>query len=95
MLKPRKFPYRTAVRWTEEHKGVISSPDKPDVEVACPPEFGGHEGYWSAEDLFVAAVNTCIMTTFLSLAEKRGIPYDRLIQRILRLGLRWKPTRLA
>ena len=35
--KPKVYLYHTAVRWTEERKGVISCAGKPDVEVATPP----------------------------------------------------------
>jgi peroxiredoxin-like protein len=44
------------------------------VAVATPPEFKGHEGIWSPEDLFVASANVCLMTTFLAVAERAGLP---------------------
>lgn len=34
-----------------------------------PPEFGGPERTWSPEHLFVAAVSSCLMTTFRAIAE--------------------------
>jgi organic hydroperoxide reductase OsmC/OhrA len=38
--------------------------------VATPPEFPkGIPGIWSPEHLLVAAVNSCLMTTFLAIAE--------------------------
>lgn len=41
------------------------------IEVATPPEFPkGIPGMWSPEHLFTAAVSGCLMTTFLSIAEK-------------------------
>jgi organic hydroperoxide reductase OsmC/OhrA len=69
-LKPREYKYETSLTWTGEHKGDIVSPDKPVVKVACPPEWGGHEGIWSPEDLFVGSVELCTMTTFLYLLDK-------------------------
>ena len=39
--------------------------------MACPPEWGGHPGIWSPEDLFVGSVEVCTLTTFLFLLEKR------------------------
>lgn len=72
-VKPKVYTYHTKVRWTEQRKGIISSARKPDVEVATPPEFKGHEGIWSPEDLFVASVNICVMSTFLALAERAGL----------------------
>lgn len=62
--------YRTSVRWTEQRRGVLSSPGLPPVEVVTPPEFpGGHDGYWSPETLYVASAEACLMTTFLAVAE--------------------------
>ena len=73
MLKQKRFIYKNAIKWQGEKKGLFSSPGKPNIEVATPPEFKGHPGIWSPEDLFVAAVNSCIMTTFLYYAEKENI----------------------
>ena len=42
---------------------------KPSIEVATPPEFKGHEGIITPEDLYVAAENVCMFTTFLSRAK--------------------------
>jgi organic hydroperoxide reductase OsmC/OhrA len=72
-MEPRTYKYESALRWTEAHKGILSSEGFPDVDVACPPEWGGHEGYWTPEHLLVAAVEVCIMTTFLSIAERRQL----------------------
>jgi organic hydroperoxide reductase OsmC/OhrA len=48
----------------------------PNIEVATPPEFpGGHPGIWSPEHLFVGAAEICLMTTFLSLAEKAKLRF--------------------
>jgi peroxiredoxin-like protein len=73
--KPKVYLYHTAVKWTEQRKGLISCAGKPDVPVATPPEFKGHDGIWSPEDLFVAAANICLMTTFLSVAERAGLVF--------------------
>ncbi|UCH88577.1 MAG: OsmC family protein [Thermoplasmata archaeon] len=72
-LKPREYKYETNLVWTGEHKGDLSSPDKPMINVACPPEWGGHEGIWSPEDLFVASIELCTMTTFLWLLDKNDL----------------------
>lgn len=74
-VRSKTYTYRTSVRWTERKLGVISSAGKPEVQVATPPEFKGHEGIWSPEDLFVASVNVCVMSTFLAFAERAGITF--------------------
>jgi organic hydroperoxide reductase OsmC/OhrA len=40
------------------------------IEVATPPEFDkGIPNIWTPEHLFTAAVSSCLMTTFLAIAE--------------------------
>lgn len=75
MLKSKKFIYGNSIRWQRERKGLLFAVNKPDIEVATPPEFKGHVGIWSPEDLFIASVNSCIMTTFLYYAEKQGLEF--------------------
>ncbi len=74
-VRSKTYTYRTAVKWTERKMGEISSAGKPTVQVATPPEFKGHEGIWSPEDLFVASVNVCVMSTFLAFAERAGLGF--------------------
>lgn len=76
-IRPKSYRYTTSVRWTGEKKGMMDVAGKPSVEVATPPEFKGHEGIWSPEDLFVASVNSCIMTTFLAFADRAGLGYEK------------------
>ncbi|MBK9306981.1 MAG: OsmC family protein [Nitrospira sp.] len=74
--KSKVYMYQTAVKWTEQRKGLMSCAGKPEVQVATPPEFKGHEGIWSPEDLFVASANICLMTTFLAVAERAGLAFS-------------------
>jgi organic hydroperoxide reductase OsmC/OhrA len=43
--------------------------------MSSPPEFKGEPGMWTPEDLFVAAVETCTMTTFLAFAQRLNVPF--------------------
>mgnify|MGYP001550435367 CR=1 FL=1 len=46
------------------------------IEVATPPEFPkGIPGIWSPEHLFTAAISSCLMTTFLSIAENSKLAF--------------------
>lgn len=74
-VRSKVYTYHTSLKWTEQKKGIMSCPGKPDVQVATPPEFKGHEGIWSPEDLFVSSVEICTMTTFLAFAERAGLPF--------------------
>lgn len=71
--EPVKYKYNTELEWISEKKGVINSNAKSNIQVACPPEFGGHSGIWSPEDLFVASVEVCMLTTFLWYINKENI----------------------
>jgi len=72
--------YEVNLSWTENRKGTISSPVlTQSIEIATPPEFPkGVEGIWSPEHLFAAAVNSCLMTTFLAMAEKSRLGFVSL-----------------
>ena len=74
-VRSKVYTYRTAVKWTEQKKGTITCEGKPDIQVATPTEFKGHEGIWSPEDLYVASANICLMTTFLAVAERAGLTF--------------------
>ena len=69
--------YEVSVNWQADRKGVKSSPVlNTKIEVATPPQFPkGMEGIWSPEHLFVAAINSCLMTTFLSIAENSKLEF--------------------
>ena len=70
-----QYSYTTEVEWTGERRGDLSALHLPDLEVDAPPEFKGHEGVWTPEHLFVAAVNSCFMTTFLAIAENSKLEF--------------------
>lgn len=69
--------YEVDVEWQQQRKGIMSSPVLATaIEVATPPEFtNGMPGLWSPEHLLAAAVNSCLMTTFLAIAENSGLEY--------------------
>jgi peroxiredoxin-like protein len=70
--------YEVSLNWLSDRKGIVKSPElKSTIEVATPPEFPkGMEGIWSPEHLFVAAVNSCLMTTFLAIAENSKLSFQ-------------------
>jgi len=69
--------YEVNLHWKQDRKGVVSSPVLNDkIEVVTPPEFPkGIEGIWSPEHLFTAAVSSCLMTTFLAVAENSKLDF--------------------
>jgi len=69
--------YEVKLNWLADRKGLVSSPVlNSNIEVATPPEFPkGMAGIWSPEHLLVAAVNSCLMTTFLAIAENSKLEF--------------------
>jgi organic hydroperoxide reductase OsmC/OhrA len=74
--------YHVDVNWQMDRKGKLCSPELSKengacIEVATPPEFPkGMPGIWSAEHLFTAAVSSCLVTTFLSIAENYKLNFS-------------------
>ena len=69
--------YDVSLTWDRDRVGTMSSPVlESTMEVATPPEFPkGMAGIWSPEHLLVAAVNSCLMTTFLAIAENSKLSF--------------------
>ena len=70
--------YDVSLTWNTDRKGTMRSDVlNSSIEVATPPEFPkGMQGIWSPEHLFVAAINSCLMTTFLAIAENSRLVYN-------------------
>ena len=73
-VRHKAFTYRTTVRLTSGRSGTLTAEGKPAFPVSSPPEFKGEAGRWTPEDLFVAAIDACTMTTFTSFAERLHLP---------------------
>ncbi len=75
--------YTVNIAWSNDRKGMMCSPeleasqnDRGCIEVATPPQFPkGIPGIWSPEHLFTAAVSSCLMTTFLAIAENSKLDF--------------------
>jgi organic hydroperoxide reductase OsmC/OhrA len=69
--------YNVELTWVADRKGIVASPELPlSFEVATPPDFPkGMPGIWSPEHLFIAAINSCLMTTFLAVAENSKLEF--------------------
>jgi peroxiredoxin-like protein len=70
--------YNVSLQWEQDRKGILRSPELPQsIEVATPPDFPkGMPGIWSPEHLFIAAAASCLMTTFLAIAENSKLEYS-------------------
>lgn len=79
-----KHSYNVDINWSKDRKGLMCSPELSEgnspspncIEVATPPEFPkGMPNIWSPEHLFTAAVSSCLMTTFLAIAENSKLDF--------------------
>lgn len=73
-MQYKSFTYSVGTAWDSGRQGVLRSDSKPAMKVASPPEFKGVPGLWTPEDLLVAAIDACQMTTFLALAARTQVP---------------------
>jgi organic hydroperoxide reductase OsmC/OhrA len=73
VMKEMQFP--VSVRWRGGRLTRAESRGKHSLELATPPEFrGGLVGYWSPEDLLVAAACSCFTLTLAAVSERREAP---------------------
>jgi peroxiredoxin-like protein len=75
--------YEVDINWSQGRQGSMRSPELNEqsgkdlcIDVATPPQFpNGVPGVWSPEHLFTAAVSSCLMTTFLAIAENSRLEF--------------------
>ena len=71
----KDYRYSVGVDWEDGLLTSVNALDKPELEVATPPEFkGGLAGVWSPEDLLVAATASCFTVTLVAVLERRDLP---------------------
>ena len=76
-VKAHRFP--VSVHWVGGRLTRAAAPEKPELQVATPPEFrDGIAGVWSPEELLVTATASCYAVTLVSVAEQRSVPLRRL-----------------
>ena len=87
-VRGKRFIYKTGIKMTGKGKGIIDSVDKPSIKLTTPVEFGGIPSTWTPEELMLASVNACLMTTFSYYANKKGletISYESFSEGIIEL----------
>lgn len=78
--------YNVSMNWESDGKTVICSPELDltnnrvgscvELEIAAPPNFPKAEtGFWSPEHMFTAAACSCLMTTFVAIAQNSKLEY--------------------
>jgi peroxiredoxin-like protein len=69
--------YNLQLKWQEGRIGQFRSSEVPDLNVATPPQFPkGIPDIWSPEHMLVGALSSCLMTTFLAIAENSNLQFS-------------------
>jgi organic hydroperoxide reductase OsmC/OhrA len=62
--------------WTSGRTGITKAGSAPNaIHFTSPQAFGGVGGRWTPEELLLASLASCYITTFSSLAEASGFDY--------------------
>ncbi|MEQ1875819.1 MAG: OsmC family protein [Bdellovibrionia bacterium] len=75
--------YLVKLNWVGDRNGIVHVDGKPSIKVEPPIGFGGGTENWSPEDLLLAALASCMMATFFSLAKAASLEvqaYDGVAQ---------------
>ena len=69
----RTLQFMNTVVWQKERRGVLFGPEHPTLQVGAPPAFRGNPDVWCPEELLIGALSTCLMLTFLAIAQHHQI----------------------
>ena len=65
--------FTTELFWSGGKIGIVGSPSLKSFSVSTSPEFGGPQGEWSSEHLFLSSITSCFMSTYLTFVNKMKI----------------------
>ena len=72
--------YHALAWWTSGQTGLVKSDSAPNaIHFSAPPQFGGLDGRWTPEDLLLAALAGCFVTTFRVIAGHSKFEYIDLL----------------
>lgn len=72
---PVPFPhyYQTWLVRTLSSRARLEAPPRPIIAAGPPPELDGDATTWSAEQLLLSSIGTCVLTTFEALAARERV----------------------
>jgi peroxiredoxin-like protein len=75
----KQFFFEVDLKWISDTRGVLSAKDASGtIHVATPPEFGGQGNPWTPEHLFLSALSSCFMTTYIAFSKKMHFSISNL-----------------
>lgn len=69
MAMQDSYTYEVKLEWKGRRTGELTANGLPPLVVSAPPEFSGEAGKWTPEHLLISASASCLMATFLAIAE--------------------------
>ncbi len=69
----RTLQFMNTIAWQKARRGLLFGPEHPTLQVGAPPAFRGDPDVWCPEELLIGGLNTCLMLTFLAIAQRREI----------------------
>lgn len=74
-----KATYQVSAWWTSGKAGIVRSEQVPTViHFTAPVNFGGEPNRWNPEELMLAALASCFVSTFQAIAGYSKLPYTDL-----------------
>lgn len=73
-MADERHEYETTVEWAQGRRGTLAAPGRQAVAIGAPSAFGGSDDTWSPEHLCAAAVNACVMLSFVAIAQNSKLP---------------------
>jgi len=70
--------FSTSVHWTGGRTWTVQCENAYDIDGGPPIDFGGVPDRWTPEDLMLASVNSCHVSTFISLSIRKGFEFVSL-----------------
>jgi peroxiredoxin-like protein len=75
----KQILFEVQLNWITGSRGLLSAKDAlGTLHVAAPPAFGGEGKPWTPEHLFLSAISSCFMTTYLAFCQKLGFEIANL-----------------
>ncbi len=74
----QELNFEGTASWKGGMECELTVKDKLIASVSPPPSFGGTEGYCSPEDIFAAALASCMNTLFLLIAKNSKLELKKL-----------------
>lgn len=75
-MSETQHSYPSTVTWEQARRGHANVDGRPTIAVGAPAEFGGSNDVWSPEHLTAAAVNACMMLTFIAVAQNSRVAFS-------------------